>query len=629
MATALSTAAADPPAALNSVLVAVGSSPVLVATLEKATLSNNPNALEPQVTPIGGGDENSNNGVADGGDGADLEPEIGEPPTKKAFVTEPADVGIVDDAVSDLNHCTQLNAWPMAQYLDITEEPLPGNVDDNDVVGVKRTASGAPLANVAMVSAADAPLDASSGVVGMRMGMGVGVGGVPSLGGGVGGVGSSNGIISPESKLSANATVFSPMTGAPPLLPSPAMAAAAAEDPVALAQQAPFAAPLPAAVAASAAAAASASTSASMGAAPPPAAVAALWGSSSVVGGSAWNSTPATTASTTTGSPPLLAVEGGIVEDSPTSSSSSSSSSSSVIGGVDDDLQIAGSGSADGIGEQQPQQQHDDDDELDAAEKAAAAAKTGEDDDGDEDLVGGGGEGQRLDNSEERPGIEFAVMVTCEVRGRLYKSTGKGASKKRAKQAAARQMLDDLALILGPVTARPTALIAGSTLAERYLKIVEKTQQHQQQLYQQQPYYSSSSSSSSSFSGGMGSFGAISYSSLSSSSSSNNSNKGEKEYSTGGGGDGSTSPAALAYHLLKEASGSYNECKVKLHSFFASSRGANGMGGMGQGWLTRRCLACNLVHTTTVEAASKLGAFGVPPAASLASSSSSSSSSSS
>ena len=70
----------------------------------------------------------------------------------------------------------------------------------------------------------------------------------------------------------------------------------------------------------------------------------------------------------------------------------------------------------------------------------------------------------------------FSMLVRCEVRGEEYTASGIGPSKKRAKQTAARQMLAKLTSLIGPVLSRPTSLVSGSEMLRRYKTIVEASE---------------------------------------------------------------------------------------------------------------------------------------------------------
>jgi hypothetical protein len=69
----------------------------------------------------------------------------------------------------------------------------------------------------------------------------------------------------------------------------------------------------------------------------------------------------------------------------------------------------------------------------------------------------------------------FSMEVTCEVRGDVFSAAGAGSSKKRAKQAAAKALLDQLVATIGPVLAQPTSRVAGCALLACFQAVVARS----------------------------------------------------------------------------------------------------------------------------------------------------------
>ena len=166
--------------------------------------------------------------------------------------------------------------------------------------------------------------------------------------------------------------------------------------------------------------------------------------------------------------------------------------------------------------------------------------------------------------------------------------------KKRAKQAAARQMLNNLMQILGPIKVRPISVNSGQAFFDKYSKIITNDD-----ILSVKPEFAaiiallkngmssgnseksaptervSHSSAHSNVTGGLGAI---------------HSGKSPEE-----AGD-----APSLYFEVKQSCFAYYQIKKILHNFFASQRGANGTGGMEQMWLSRRCQTCNISNESSM-----------------------------
>jgi hypothetical protein len=102
------------------------------------------------------------------------------------------------------------------------------------------------------------------------------------------------------------------------------------------------------------------------------------------------------------------------------------------------------------------------------------------------------------------------MEVTCEVRGDVFAAAGAGSSKKRAKQAAAQALLDQLVAAIGPVLAQPTSQVAGCALLARFQAVAARSADGNDGMLQAQAAPAAErygGSSSSSGGGGSGSSG--------------------------------------------------------------------------------------------------------------------------
>ena len=181
----------------------------------------------------------------------------------------------------------------------------------------------------------------------------------------------------------------------------------------------------------------------------------------------------------------------------------------------------------------------------------------------------------------------FMVTVTCLVRGKLRGAKGSGSSKKRAKQEAARRMLDQLTGLLGPVEARPTSLVSGAELLARFKAIRARAAEDES------AHHAHGGGAGSDGGGGGGDGGERAW--LYGPSACGNPGPSEGNGGTaaavtaGAASSGGTALEGLSYQRIKSNSaGEYMAVKRELHRFFSSPRIAKGLGGMGQRWLSRR-----------------------------------------
>ena len=201
----------------------------------------------------------------------------------------------------------------------------------------------------------------------------------------------------------------------------------------------------------------------------------------------------------------------------------------------------------------------------------------------------------------------FSVEVTCDVRGQVFTAQGHAKSKKQAKQAAAKAMLDQLVSSMGPVVARPTSVVAGASLFARYQALVANSLATTTNVQENgNNTNDKDNNNGSKLNNG---------SNLNDSYDDNNCNNSNGHHT--GNADhqalttltadtirvSSNVPAmapSLSYWQAKAGSEHYRAVKQALHAFYATSRSS---GGMGQQWLSRRLPASQVLGYCGLSAA--------------------------
>jgi len=184
-------------------------------------------------------------------------------------------------------------------------------------------------------------------------------------------------------------------------------------------------------------------------------------------------------------------------------------------------------------------------------------------------------------------GRVFSVEVSCDVRGQAFTAQGHAKSKKRAKQAAAKAMLNQLVSNMGPVVALPTSAVAGASLFAHYQALVAKFATTTTPRSIQDTDKSNKIDNKDNMNGSnlineskYGSNFNIGFNGSSDDNNGHCTDNSRNQIHTTLEGDG-----ALSYRRAKAASEQYQTVKQALHAFYGTSRSS---GGMGQQWLSRR-----------------------------------------